>query len=526
MSKLTALFCLAALATAQEPVFRTGTRLVTVDVVVRNNRGPIRGLTKDDFTIQDKGKTQTISVFSVADVNSPPAKADPLPPRVAANRLNQNGETAVSATLLLFDRLNIPRPLDQAAVRIKVLEFLASLKPSDRIGFCSLGTNLIMVQDVNDNAGPMAQAAKNLLAPNQASPGDEREQAVEARLSDALTPMQQLDMRVRTGTTPQALETIARHLAGIPGRKNLIWVLSDFPLTFGEQADRRDNYESEVARASNILAGANVAAYLMDPRGVTISGSSTSGSEGTGTVSRTEGSLMPKGRGGAVAPAESVGLSGSETVDAIAKATGGNTYHQTNDIGADVRKVMEDAQVTYTLGFYVDEKNLDGKSHDLNVRLAKKPETSGASVRHGKSYLALATKQESRPSMNQLVDDPLDATAIGLMAAAAPDPSKPGVHMVQVRVDLHNLQFEHRADKWIAAFDLGLALETGGGGAPPVSNKPMTLTLTDDQYKQALAAGLLVDNSIPSPTKPVILRVAVQDKGTGQAGSVRVPLQP
>jgi len=188
-------------------------------------------------------------------------------------------------------------------------------------------------------------------------------------------------MRVRTVTTSQALQTIARHLAGVPGRKNLVWVLSDFPLTYGEAVDRRTNYTDEIARAANTLTEANVAAYLMDPRGVTISGAATSGSDSPGTTSPTEGSLMPKGRGATTAPPPAVGLCGSETVDAIAKATGGNTYHQTNDIGADVRKVMEEAEVAYTLGFYVDEKALDGKSHDLNVKLAKKAETNGGTLR-------------------------------------------------------------------------------------------------------------------------------------------------
>src|ERR1700751_1941876 len=47
-----ALFVLCAVASAQDtPVFRTGTRLVQVDVVVRDKNGPILGLTKDDFKL-------------------------------------------------------------------------------------------------------------------------------------------------------------------------------------------------------------------------------------------------------------------------------------------------------------------------------------------------------------------------------------------------------------------------------------------------------------------------------------------
>ena len=47
--------CFAGLAIGQvQPTFRVGTRLVQLDVVVLNDKTPVRGLTKDDFTLQDK----------------------------------------------------------------------------------------------------------------------------------------------------------------------------------------------------------------------------------------------------------------------------------------------------------------------------------------------------------------------------------------------------------------------------------------------------------------------------------------
>jgi VWFA-related protein len=541
MSRGLTLLCLAAAAVAQEPLYRTGARLVTVDVTVRNNQGPIKGLTKDDFTLQDKGKARTIAVFAENDATKSVPASEPLPPGVIVNRPSGAGVRPSNAVVILFDRLNIPRPLDQAAVRIKVLAFLASLKPSDHVAFYSLGTRLTMVQDFDTDAGALAQAAARLSGSGGAA-ADARSPEIETRLpkietslKDALTPIEQQDIRVRTSTTAEALRTIARHLAGVPGRKSLIWVFSDFPLTYGETTDRRENYESEVGAAVHTLSEANIAAYPMDPRGVTISGSSTSGADES-TINPKEGTLMRGGRGGGgsgggAGSTLSVGLSGSETMDAIAKSTGGVSYHETNDIGADARKVMEDAEVSYTLGFYVDEKSLDGKSHDLNVKLAKKADANGAMLRYRKSYLDLnpksAAAQQERPVMSELVADSFDATTIALMAAAASDPNKPGVLTVQVRVDLNGLQFEHLADKWIAAFDLGLALEAGPGAPQPqVSNKTINLSLTDDQLKKGLRAGLIVDNTVPSPPKPVVLRMVVQDKASGLAGSLRIPLNP
>ena len=124
--------------------------------------------------------------------------------------------------------------------------------------------------------------------------------------------------------------------------------------------------------------------------------------------------------------------------------------------------------------------------------------------------------------MKELVADRLDANRIGVMAAAAPAPNRPGVDAVQVRVDLKDLQFERRADKWFTSFDLALAIESGG--EPRVSVSPNSLSLSDDQLRQGLAGGVTIDNTVPAPDKAATLRVVIQDKATGEAGSVRIPL--
>ena len=112
MSRRMLLLCAAVAAAAQqvEPVYRVGAELVQVDVVVRNDKGPVKGLTKDDFTIQDKGKPQAIAVFAINERGSDTGKATPLPPNVGSNRISSSGETAKAATVILFDRINILEP--------------------------------------------------------------------------------------------------------------------------------------------------------------------------------------------------------------------------------------------------------------------------------------------------------------------------------------------------------------------------------------------------------------------------------
>jgi hypothetical protein len=135
--------------------------------------------------------------------------------------------------------------------------------------------------------------------------------------------------------------------------------------------------------------------------------------------------------------------------------------------------------------------------------------------------------QQPRTEIGVLAADTLDASGIGVMAASAPNPNQPGTHVVQVRVDVGDLTMERKGDKWTGSFDLGLALQASGRvQASDVSVKTLPLSLSDDQLKQALTAGLVIDNTVPSPPQAMKLRVVVQDKLSGASGSVRIPIGP
>src|ERR1700722_13612710 len=68
--RLPLLLFIALLLAAQTPVIRVDTRLVELNVIVRDqNNRPVEGLTKADFTVYDQNKEQKISLFSVSSVH-------------------------------------------------------------------------------------------------------------------------------------------------------------------------------------------------------------------------------------------------------------------------------------------------------------------------------------------------------------------------------------------------------------------------------------------------------------------------
>src|SRR5512134_3547084 len=61
-----ALSCVSLTGRAQEPVFRAGVDLVTVDAIVVDDDGrPVTGLTADDFLLTVDGKPRQIDAFEL-----------------------------------------------------------------------------------------------------------------------------------------------------------------------------------------------------------------------------------------------------------------------------------------------------------------------------------------------------------------------------------------------------------------------------------------------------------------------------
>ena len=102
-------------------------------------------------------------------------------------------------------------------------------------------------------------------------------------------------------------------------------------------------------------------------------------------------------------------------MDVIAERTGGKAFYNTNDIMGSVRKAVDDSEVSYTLGFYLSQDELDSKFHEVKVKVDRK----GVDVRARKGFLAYkdeGTVAMTKAKRDQLVQEairsPLDATGL------------------------------------------------------------------------------------------------------------------
>src|ERR1035441_8940974 len=73
------------------------------------------------------------------------------------------------------------------------------------------------------------------------------------------------------------------------------------------------------------------------------------------------------------------------TMEELADRTGGKAFYNTNDIAGSVRKAIDDTKVSYVMGFYPEEADIDGKYHELRVQV---PGRKGLELRARQGYYA------------------------------------------------------------------------------------------------------------------------------------------
>jgi hypothetical protein len=87
-------------------------------------------------------------------------------------------------------------------------------------------------------------------------------------------------------------------------------------------------------------------------------------------------------------------------------------------------------------------------------------------------------------------------------------------------MDLHDVQLERANARRSGSIDLSFLLV----GTGEVWTKTIRIDIPDNQFDAALDKGITTNELLETDGKARDLRVVVQDRTTGAAGSVRIPL--
>src|SRR5271167_2327191 len=477
---------LASHSTPQAPQIHVSTHLVQIRIIVRDSNGPVGSLTKDDFVVLDRGKPQKISVFSVESSESAPQPAQP--PQNTFSDLPQYGaSTPRSVTVVLLDNLNTlsgnghetlesgPMWMEDLALanaKAHLIEFVKNLDPKDRMAIYGLSETLHVLCDFTSDRDRLLTILKNYDATSKtnreaAEPGNYHTPVPGKEFNDDMD-AQALEFAAATNErramqTMAALQSIASHVANIPGRKNLVWLTSNLPFSG--------------AALARILVPAQIAAYPVDARGLLPRAVPSSAND---VVAK--GSELSSVLGLDKSPAQTDEPIGINTMVKIAEDTGGHAFTNTNDITSAIRKAVEDSAVTYTLGFYIDPHSADGKFHELRVQVRR----DGLTIRYPKWYLASKdsppTKDQNWKTVLMAVQSPIESSVIPLQAKVdRVNQPLPNSLRLLCSVDIHSLRFVQTGDLRKGAVSVYVIQQDGGGKVLSRWSKTYDLRLTEKQ---------------------------------------------
>jgi VWFA-related protein len=568
----------------QEPpaVLKVTTRLITVDVVARDRRGnPIRDLQAGDFQVAEQGRSgkaqQQIASFRLLDrvlakVADPERVSLQLPAGVYTNLVTTKSLSA-PPTILLVDGLNTDAKT-QLQVRQKMVRLLASAPSDVPMAVFLLGRNLSLLQSFTTDAKLLRAAAERALtleatnlqakdarddpfshsslleqmagvegqsdipggppAPQPGSQGSTGGGNSNALLAMRALQLQRFEreqyassMDIRVKLTLDALRVIARHVSGYPGRKNLIWLSSAFPLAITPDANLTmvakfsgiRNYSDDMTAVASALTDAQIAVYPVDPRGMETQALFDPESRGR---------LNPFSEGATLNRESNVRFSSQESMQDLAEQTGGKVCLNNNDLSECVKRAIDDSSSYYELTYYPTDKDWRGEFRKISVKTTRPgvqlSYREGYFARESDATVAAKDAKDTDTHLSQAAcNDFLTATTILLEATALP-PDQPGQTKYFMIIDPNALSFG-APEGGVRNLQMELATCMFNKRGLPLQYNRQTIhqKFTEAEYEFSRKHGISHTISFVPKPETVRVRVLVCDTRTGMIGSVELP---
>jgi VWFA-related protein len=528
-------------ATSQSPQIHVATRLVRVGVIVRDKTGEVPKLTKDDFTVFDRGKRRDISIFTPESGGVPAGSTRPLRANTFSDLPRDEAEPPRSVTIVLLDNLNTlygseavsqyevtPHWLEDLALenaRKHLVQFVTSLDPRDRVAIYGLNHSLHVLCDFTSDRAELLAILKQydtrsvtnreVVEPGRTVIIDSGHRNPNAAFREGSGFENGASERLarganedRSAETMAALEQIADHVANIPGRKNLVWLTEELPFSGAAMA--------------HILSPANIAVYPIDARGLLARQTPTSAIlTGTADADEVSGASHHWDN----MPAQSSVPIGISTMQKLAEETGGQAFVNTNDITGAIRQAVEDSEVSYTLGFYIDRDSIDGRFHELKIEVNRK----GLAIHYPRGYFAFedtpVTQNQNEQVLVTAVRSPIESSAIAV-SASVERIDKPLPHSLSVfgTIGIHDVTLAQTGGVRTGSVNVFTIEQDQTGKILAQSASTINFRFSDEQYRAYLEAGFPFHQYIQPQAAVTTLRLIVEDPSTTKVGSLIVPL--
>ena len=534
----------------QIPQFRSQTNLVLVPVQVRNKGQHVAGLKQESFSILQDGKEQKISVFEEVRTTTERLKRSPVQPNEFTNELVGTPQTA-RYTVIAIDRINTAT-LDMIRLREGLTKFLAEAadtgEPIRLVSIEYKGIRLIhdfttdpkaIARALQASTNPIGRPTQNSGTLNDglqelqvmATPDAGASEEDTAKFADFLSKLdkvkeseqQMMAFQQRTSriSSLEALQQLAISLAGLPGRKSLVWASSGYPFTSmareGRTSVTRDYGQVLEATSldqytTQLLNSANIALYPVDARG---------------TQNTAYQAIDPSQKYSPTAAQKEYLQTANQdvitTFEHLAASTGGKPCYERADVSGCFKDAMEDSRDYYMLGFYVDPKGVKDGWHKIQVKVSEK----GTSVRARNGYLyplpdpAKTRDQDMGTAINSLLVDAA-LPFRGEWLSQEPKGNKKSAHFV-INVDPNANIIDTEKNRVNIEF-AGTARAKDGTVAAQFAQK-IDRTLPPEAIASIKQGGINYKNNFDLAPGEYLVRFIVRDNLSGRLGGVSTILK-
>jgi VWFA-related protein len=477
------------------PTFGREVELVRVDVVVTDKSGrPVRGLSREDFSLLEEGKPQAIETFESLEFALPPPSAEPVRrPRIATNEAPPPSDPSRSCVVVV-DTLNLV-PASAARAKAAVALFLdQGVRPGDRVTLIATGGGAWWSARVPEGRAELLTVLKSLEGrriktdmrdaitdyeamrihvhndsqvayrvqrrfetygvTSRVESARERERRetylpgvndpyVERRAAE-----EYLKIRTRNRVSLGAIERALRPLAATKERKSVLLVSDGF--IFDTQEDGFKTITEAARRANAVL-------YFLDTRGLVAP-----------SLYSAQFGALP-GDPGAVTAVLADSSQDAEGAEFLAQETGGFSVRNTNDLTDGVERIAQEARSYYLLG-YTPGGPRDGRFRRLEVKVRGRD----LRVRARRGYYApsdIPAVAKSADGKDTDFQEALDAAAfqdaipLRLTALVLGDgePGKARV-LVAAEADVAGLGFEEKEGKLVGGLELLMVVAQARSG--------------------------------------------------------------
>ncbi len=538
-------------AAAEGPFFdRVEVNVVNIDVYVTDKKGGrITDLTIDDFEVFEDKRPVKISNFYAVEDGVPVSEAAPVGTLDTEDRLVRELRVEPMAVpedqrlhlIIYLDNLFM-KPFNRNKVIRQVRRFLSThVKPEDRTMLVTFERWLHVRQEFTSDRRAISDALSEIethtgLGVQQAS---DRRQVL--RSIDMARTKEEALAHVRSyadgvyhdmGNSIRGLKEIVSSMAGLPGRKALLYVSDGVPMAAaqdlyylldtkysGQLAGQLEaNRYSARTQFRELTARANanrVTFYTLEAAGLRSHGSLSAEYGGGGGDQLSTGSRIE---------VDVIHVSNrQEPLQLIAVDTGGISAFSTNNLDGALDNMAGDFSSYYSLG-YLPSHGGDGRYHDIEVKVKGR----GLKVRHRNGYRDKSPETQVNEGtlaalMHGLGKNPLDIQ-LRLAAGRLQENNKYLVPF-EVRIPLGKLALLPQAAIHRGNLRVSVAVIDDDGRLSPIEQTPVPIEIPDSGIAAAREQYYVYSAELLMRPGPQRVAVGVRDEFGGESSFIRRAVQ-